>query len=243
MKILAIDTTAVTAAAALTENEHPIGTAVQNGTLTHSETMLNLVENLLANARTTVDDLDLLAVSAGPGSFTGVRIGVSLIKGMAFGKNIPCVPVSTLEALAENLRPMAALGGTPFYACPVMDARRSQLYTALFLYETNADGTVICTRVTEDDMLSAGDLSEMLSGLSHPVYFVGEGCRVTEKEIHLAHCKEVPPVIRYQSGYSVAMTAKRIYEAAEDKAAFTDKTLKPSYLRPSQAERERAERG
>lgn len=242
MKILAIDTTAVTAAAALTENEKPVGIAVQNATLTHSETMLNLVENLLANAHTTVDDLDLLAVSAGPGSFTGVRIGVSLIKGLAFGKQIPCVPVSALEALAENLRPMAALGMTPFYACPVMDARRAQLYTALFLYETNEAGAVVCTRVTADDMLAAGALAETLTTLSHPVYFVGEGCRVTEKEICLPHCKEVPSVIRYQSGYSVAMVAKRIYEAAEDKTVFTDITLKPSYLRPSQAERERAER-
>ncbi len=242
MKILAIDTTAQTAAAALAENETPVGIAVQNGTLTHSETMLNLVENLLSNANTCVDDLELLAVSVGPGSFTGVRIGVSLIKGLAFGKHIPCVPVSTLEALAENLRPMAEMNTTPFYACPVMDARRAQLYTALFLYDRNEDGTVVCTRLTEDDMISASELSEQLSALMHPVYFVGEGCRVTEREICLPHCREVPEIIRYQSGYSVAMTARRIYEAAADKTVFNDLLLKPSYLRPSQAERERTER-
>ena len=140
MKILAIDTTAVTAAAALVEDGHILGTYQQNGTLTHSETMLNMVENLLANAKVTPDALDLLAVSAGPGSFTGVRIGVSIIKGLAFAKNIPCVPVSTLDALSENLRPMAEATGNSFYACPVMDARRSQVYTALCLYETDADG-------------------------------------------------------------------------------------------------------
>lgn len=242
MKILAIDTTAVTAAAALIEDGRILGTYQQNGTLTHSETMLNMVENLLANAHVTADDLDLLAVSAGPGSFTGVRIGVSIIKGLAFGKNIPCVPVSTLDALSENLRPMAEALGHDFYVCPVMDARRSQVYCALFLYETTADGDTVKTRVWEDDMLSAAELSEHLSELELPVLFVGEGCRVTQKEIHLPHCKEAPEAVRYQSGISVAAAARAVYEAAEDKTAFTDLALKPTYLRPSQAERERAEK-
>ena len=242
MKVLAIDTTAVTAAAALVEDGRILGTYQQNGTLTHSETMLNMVENLLANAHVTADALDLLAVSAGPGSFTGVRIGVSIIKGLAFGKNIPCVPVSTLDALAENLRPMAAALGHDFYVCPVMDARRSQVYCALFLYETDADGNTVRTRVWEDDMLSAAELSERLEKLELPVLFVGEGCRVTQKEIHLPHCKESPEVLRYQNGVSVASAALAVWEGAEDRSVFTDLALKPTYLRPSQAERERAEK-
>ena len=242
MKILAIDTTAVTAAAALVEDGHILGTYQQNGTLTHSETMLNMVENLLANAHVTAADLDLLAVSAGPGSFTGVRIGVSIIKGLAFAKNIPCVPVSTLDALSENLRPMAESLGHDFYVCPVMDARRSQVYCALFLYETDADGNTVKTRVWEDDMLSAAELSDRLTELELPVLFVGEGCRVTQREIHLPHCKEAPEAVRYQSGVSVASVARAVYEAAEDKSVFTDLALKPTYLRPSQAERERAEK-
>ena len=242
MKILAIDTTAVTAAAALVEDGHILGTYQQNGTLTHSETMLNMVENLLANAHVTAADLDLLAVSAGPGSFTGVRIGVSIIKGLAFAKDISCVPVSTLDALSEKLRPMAESLGHDFYVCPVMDARRSQVYCALFLYETDADGNTLKTRVWEDDMLSAAELSERLSELELPVLFVGEGCRVTQKEISLAHCKEVPELLRFQNGVSVAAAARAVYDAAEDKSVFTDLALKPTYLRPSQAERERAEK-
>ena len=242
MKILAIDTTAVTAAAALVEDGHILGTYQQNGTLTHSETMLNMVENLLANAHVTAGELDLLAVSAGPGSFTGVRIGVSIIKGLAFAKNIPCVPVSTLDALSENLRPMAESLGGDFYVCPVMDARRSQVYTALFQYETDADGNTVKTRVWDDDMLSASELSARLAELELPVLFVGEGCRVTQKEISLPHCKEAPEVLRFQSGVSVAAAALAVYGAAEDKSAFTDLALKPTYLRPSQAERERAEK-
>lgn len=242
MKILAIDTTAVTAAAALVEDGQILGTYQQNGTLTHSETMLNMVENLLANAKVTPDDIGMLAVSAGPGSFTGVRIGVSIIKGLAFGKNIPCVPVSTLDALSENLRPMAEALGRDFYVCPVMDARRSQVYTALFLYDTDADGNITKTRIWEDDMLSAAELSARLETLELPVLFVGEGCRVTEREIHLPHCKESPVLLRYQNGVSVAAAALTVYESAADKSAFTDLALKPTYLRPSQAERERAEK-
>lgn len=242
MKILAIDTTAVTAAAALVEDGQILGTYQQNGTLTHSETMLNMVENLLANAKVTPDDIGMLAVSAGPGSFTGVRIGVSIIKGLAFGKNIPCVPVSTLDALSENLRPMAAALGHDFYVCPVMDARRSQVYTALFLYDTDADGNLTKTRIREDDMLSSAELSERLAELELPVLFVGEGCRVTQRDIHLPHCKEAPELLRYQNGVSVAAAALAVYESAADKSVFTDLALKPTYLRPSQAERERAEK-
>lgn len=91
-------------------------------------------------------------------------------------------------------------------------------------------------------MLSASELSEHLSALELPVLFVGEGCRVTQKEIHLPHCKEAPEAVRYQSGVSVASAARAVYEAAEDKSVFTDLALKPTYLRPSQAERERAEK-
>ena len=199
---------------------------------------MNMVENVLKNAQTDIADIDLFAVSAGPGSFTGVRIGVSVIKGLAFGKNKPCVPISTLEALAENLRPLCAVSGA-FYACPVMDARRKQLYCALFRYDRNADGAVVRTRVREDDMLSSADLEALLAGLDAPVFFVGDGCRVTEREIHLPRAKEAPEVLRWQNGYSVALTALEAYEKAEDKSVFTDLTLKPTYLRPSQAEREK----
>lgn len=239
MKILAIDTTASTAAAAITDGVHPIGAYTLNGTLTHSETMLPMLESLLHSAHLTPDDIDMFAVSAGPGSFTGVRIGVSVIKGLAFGRSKPCVAVSALEALAQNLDAYTAVCPS-FYACPVMDARRKQLYCALFRWDRTADGGVCMTRVWEDDMLAASELSERLSSLDAPVIFVGDGCGVTEKEIHLANAHEAPDALRFPSGCSVARTALRLYEAAEDPASFTDLALKPSYLRPSQAERERS---
>ncbi|MBO5649592.1 MAG: tRNA (adenosine(37)-N6)-threonylcarbamoyltransferase complex dimerization subunit type 1 TsaB [Clostridia bacterium] len=242
MKLLAIDTTANTAAAALLEDGRILASYQQNGTMTHSETMLSMIENLLANAQSAPGALDMLAVSVGPGSFTGVRIGVSVIKGLAFGRGIPCVPVSTLDALSENLRSTAEAAELPLYVCPVMDARRSQLYTALFVYERDADGTLIRRRVWEDDMLSAAELASRLSAVSHRVIFVGEGCRVTAREIALPHCTEADESVRYQNGVSVARAALRVWMEAEDRDAFTDLALKPTYLRPSQAERERAEK-
>ncbi len=238
MKILGIDTTATTASVGIWEDGNPIAVYTQNGTLTHSETMLPMVENCLCNAALTVDDMDVLAVSAGPGSFTGVRIGVSLVKGLAFDKGKPCVGVSALEALAYNLLPLGA-GGTPFYICPVMDARRNQLYSALFLCEAVEGGTPTLTRKTEDRMIDATSLGEELAALAYPIYFVGEGCRVTEKTIALPNAKEIAPAMRYQNGFSVAAVAARIYEEAEDKTVFTDLALQPTYLRASQAERER----
>lgn len=238
MNILAIDTSSAACSAALTRDGKLVGEYIMNSALTHSQTIMPAVEAILEREGMRPSDVDLFAVVAGPGSFTGVRIGVSVIKGLAFGKNKPCVPVSALEALAVNLAPLAEIE-TPFYACPVMDARRKQLYCALFRYDRNADGAVVRTRVREDDMLSSSDLEALLAELDAPVFFVGDGCRVTEREIHLPRAKEAPEALRWQNGYSVALTALDVYEKAEDKSVFTDLTLKPAYLRPSQAEREK----
>ena len=236
MKILAIDTTAVTAAAALVEDGRILGTYQQNGTLTHSETMLNMVENLLSNAKVTPDMLDLLAVSAGPGSFTGVRIGVSIIKGLAFGQNIPCVPVSTLDALSENLRPMAEALGHDFYVCPVMDARRAQVYNALFHVE---GGTA--QRLREDRAISLAELKEDIKNLSEPVFLVGDGSVLCYNALKDAVQElELPPEHRmHQRAAGVALAARQMIARGEkgDGGALT-----PNYLRLSQAERERLAR-
>lgn len=125
MKILAIDTSATVASAALCENDEPIAVYSQKSGLTHSQTMLPMIRDLMRNAGVTIDDIDMMAVSAGPGSFTGVRIGISTVKGLAFGKNKICVGVSTLEAMARGIASFC----TDALICPVMDARRGQLYT------------------------------------------------------------------------------------------------------------------
>ena len=237
MKILAIDTTAKTAAAAITDGERLLASATLNNPGTHSVTVLPTVETLLRGASLTFSDIDMFAVSAGPGSFTGVRIGVSLVKGLAFGTDKPCVGVSSLEALARNLTAVNGL------ICPVMDARRNQLYNALFTCE---NGTI--TRLTEDRLITADELGEELRGYaeSRPVYFVGDGYGIAVSMIDCPNILPTPEPLRWQNGYSVAMAALEKYSSAlsspDEIAQFTASSLSPVYLRASQAERELKER-
>ena len=228
MLILALDSTAVVASVALCRDDTPIAAfTVKNGN-THSETLLPMVESVLKTAGYTVDDVDLFACSVGPGSFTGVRIGVSTVKGLAFGKNKPCVAVSTLEALAENLIPCEGI------LCPVMNARRGQVYNALFRCE---NGQLI--RLCEDRAISALDLEAELLTMNKPVFFSGDGVGEIDRL-----CKQIKPgkVSGYlidQNAVSVAKCANRAYLKG---AHCTDAELSPVYLRLPQAERERLER-
>lgn len=227
MKILAIDTTAKTAAGAICNNDKVICSFAVTGGFTHSETMLPEIDRLLEKAGLSITDIDMFAVSAGPGSFTGVRIGVSLIKGLAFGRNIPCVGVSSLEALSRN---GDGIDGK-FIACPVMDARRNQLYNALFLRDDNR-----MERLCDDRLISSEELASELAGLSLPIYFFGDGYDIAKRAFGQAN--DTPAELILQNGSSVAKTAFDAYTKAEDKSVFTDFALAPSYLRPSQAERE-----
>ncbi|MGN1094895.1 MAG: tRNA (adenosine(37)-N6)-threonylcarbamoyltransferase complex dimerization subunit type 1 TsaB [Eubacteriales bacterium] len=228
MKILALDSTAVCASVALCEDLTPVSSyTIKNG-LTHSQTLLPMVESTLKNAGVSTDDIDMFAVSEGPGSFTGVRIGVSLIKGLSFGKNKICVGVSTLDALARNAK------GLPgrFLAVPVMDARREQIYNAVFEYN---DGNM--TRLCEDRLISAKELEKELSVSEIPVYFFGDGYKIADK-LDIPKKVSTPEILINQNAVSVASSAFYKYESTEDKSVFTDLSLSPKYLRASQAERE-----
>lgn len=231
MKILAFDSTARVATVAVCENEHALALySIDNGR-TQSELLLPMAENILASLGLSFSDIDLYAVSVGPGSFTGVRIGASVVKGLAFGSNTPCAAVSTLEALAENL---AGLDG---YIVPVMDARRSQVYTAIF--KSTADGV---TRLGPDEALPLTELATRLLALGEGrIYLVGDGytlahATLTSLGVTLA---SVPEGLRLQSAASVARVGYRLYEAG---LAVSDLSLSPTYLRMPQAERERLER-
>lgn len=232
MKILAIDTSAVVASCALCEDETPIAVYSQKAGLNHSQTMLPMVKNLMDNTSTSIDDIDMLAVSAGPGSFTGIRIGIATIKGLAFGKSKICIGVSTLEAMARTIGTFA----TDAVICPVMDARRNQLYNAIF--EIHGDKLI---RLTEDRLIDAHELARELDAMDKPVYFVGDGYDLISK-MNLPFQRQTPPAYRWQNAYGVAQTARVMFENAEDKSIFTDKLLRPEYLRAPQAEREAAER-
>ena len=226
MLILAFESSARPASAALLRDGRLLAQTVQVSQLTHSRTLLPMAEDMLKNAGLTLDDVDLFAVAHGPGSFTGIRIGVSTVKGLAWASGKPCTGVSTLEAMAWN-----GLAAGP-YVCPVMDARRSQVYNALFAIRGGRP-----VRLTEDRPIALEALTDELRSLDAPVFLVGDGA-----ELAAAACAErgipfvpAPDNLRWQSAWGVAM-------AALDKTPGTADTLLPVYLRLSQAERERQAR-
>ena len=164
MLTLAFETSAKAASVALLDGEKLLGESYQNTGLTHSQTLLTMAEDLIKNCGHTPQQIEAVAVAAGPGSFTGVRIGVAAAKGFAWGAELPCCGVSTLEAMALNL----GIGNG--FVLPVMDARRNQVYTALFHAE---DGRL--TRKTPDRAISLGELGEEIKNLSESVFLVGDG--------------------------------------------------------------------
>ena len=227
MKILALDSTATVASVALCEDDRLLGEYTVNNGNTHSETLLPMVESLLRFFDISTDGIDLFAASAGPGSFTGVRIGAATIKGLAFNTQKPCIGVSTLDALAYNLNMRDGL------ICPVMNARRKQVYTALFRCENG-----VLTRLCPDSAIAITELDEMLSAYDEPVYLCGDVYDITKE--NLTHAVGFTPErLRHQSAFSVAQVAKAAYDTG---IRTTDAEMAPTYLRPSQAERERAER-
>lgn len=228
MKILSLDTSATVASVAIADGATPLAEYTLNAKNTHSETLLPMIEAALGALSLTVSDIDLFALSAGPGSFTGVRIGAATVKGLAFASSKPCVEVSTLEALAQNLVIKEGL------ICPVMNARRSQVYTALF----KSDGKTL-TRLMPDSALSIDELDELLSQYGEPIALVGDGYDICGKGFSKSPLCYVPEAMRLQSALSVAAVALKKYESGE---IATDSSLSVNYLRPSQAERERAER-
>ena len=230
MLILAFETSAKAASVALLEGKQLLAESYQNTGMTHSQTLMVMAQDMLNACGKTVSDIDAVAVAEGPGSFTGVRIGVAAAKGFAWGRDIPCFGVSTLEAMAISL------GIYDGIICPVMDARRSQVYNALF--EVNCGKL---TRIREDRAISLQDLGEDVKNFDRPVFLVGDGSvlcynTLSEKVPGLV----LPPEHRmHQRAVGVGLMAARMASAGEsgDAAALT-----PNYLRLSQAERERMER-
>lgn len=226
MLILAFESSAKPASAALVKDGQLLSQYMQCSALTHSRTLLPMAEDMLKNAELRLSDVDLIAVAHGPGSFTGIRIGVATVKGLAWAAEKPCVGVSTLEAMVWH---GLAVGG---YICPVMDARRSQVYNALFKIENGRP-----VRMTEDRPIALDELSKEVTALNAPVFLVGDGAALCF-EYFTAHgvpCVMAPDNLRWQDAWGVAM-------AAADKTPGNADELLPVYLRLSQAERERQER-
>ena len=226
MKILAIDSSAKAASVALVENESLLGEFFVNVGLTHSQTLMPMVEALLTNVNTKVAAVDVFAVAAGPGSFTGLRIGIAALKGMALVNDTPCLAVSTLQAMAYNFI------GEEVLVCAVMDARCNQVYNALFeVSETKV------TRLVQDRTISIDELYEELKKLNRKVLLVGDGAFLCYNkndcnlDIQLA-----PENKRFQRASSVAFAA--VDALASGQAPINSEDLIPKYLRIPQAERE-----
>ncbi len=228
MRILAFETSAKAGSVALTDNGILLGESYQNTGLTHSQTLLSMAKDLLRTAGLTPQDVDAVAVAAGPGSFTGVRIGVAAAKGFAWGREVPCYGVSTLEAMALQL------GVWQGYVCPVMDARRSQVYNALFKAEQGS-----LTRVTEDRAISLQDLGAELEALEGSIFLVGDGSLLCHKTLQMDSLVLPPEHRMHQRAAGVALAAIR---QAQNGDPGDGNALTPNYLRLSQAERERLEK-
>ena len=227
MKILALESTAVAGSAALVEDEKVLGEFYCNTALTHSQTLMPMVEQLLACTRTALEDVDLFAVTAGPGSFTGVRIGVSSVKGMAMALEKPCCAVSTLEAMACGASMVEGL------VCALMDARCGQVYTALFRV---SGGRV--ERLTKDSAVSAAEAAAACAAWpGEKLYLAGDGAALCapRPEFRALDAVLLPEPVRYQRASGAARAALAM--AGRGEVLSADR-LAPIYLRVPQAERE-----
>ena len=223
MKILAVDSSAKSASVAVAEDGRLISECFVNNALTHSRTLMPMVENSLSQADMTLKDIDAICVNVGPGSFTGVRIGVAAVKGLAMCDNSPCSGVSTLECIAYNFADEDCI------VCAAMDARCNQVYTALF----RCDGTNV-SRICEDKAVSVDELGEELLNYSERIYLAGDGAEICMKAFgdKVLNARLSGENRRYQRAFGAAL-------AAQNKNEFFDSALlAPVYLRLPQAERE-----
>lgn len=227
LKILSIECSAGPASAAIVENGKILGNSFVNIKLTHSQTLMPMIENLLSSSLLNIEDIGGIAVSAGPGSFTGIRIGISAVKGLCIAKNIPCVPVSTLEAMAMPFR------NTDGLICAVMDARCNQVYNALFKIK---DGEI--TRLCEDRALMCEELkAELIENYKNEKIIVcGDGSDLFYPYIEeFENSTKANEQNKYQNATSVALLSEKEFNSGNTISASE---LLPVYLRLPQAERE-----
>ena len=230
MLILAFETSAKSCSAAIHDGKSLLAESYQNSGLTHSQTLMVMAEDLLKVCGKSAADVTHLAAAAGPGSFTGIRIGVSAAKGFAWGAEKPVYGVSTLESMALGL------GVWSGYICCCMDARRNQVYNAIFLAENGE-----LKRISEDRAIALSDLKNELAHLDGPIYLVGDGAALAHKTLS----QDIPELIlppehrQHQRAGGVALAALAAMERGENADGAA---LQPNYLRLSQAERERMEK-
>ncbi|MDO4616513.1 MAG: tRNA (adenosine(37)-N6)-threonylcarbamoyltransferase complex dimerization subunit type 1 TsaB [Lachnospiraceae bacterium] len=231
MKILAIDSSGMVASVAVWENDLLLAEYTINYKKTHSQTLLPMLDEAAGMIELDLESVDAIAVTKGPGSFTGLRIGAATAKGLGLALKKPVIPVATVDALAYNLVYAEGL------VCPIMDARRSQVYTGLYRFHGAEMETLL-----EQTPMAVAELTEKLNDIGQKVLFLGDGVPVYEsllRERLTVDYAFVPAHMNRQRAGALAALAALLYKKGE---AVTAMEFQPEYLRQSQAERERAER-
>ena len=230
MKILGIDSSGMVASVAIVQDDILIAEYTMNHKRTHSETLLPMIDEIVKTSETKLEDLDAIAVAAGPGSFTGLRIGAATVKGLGLALGIPVIPVKTCEGLAFNM------WGTEGLICPIMDARRNQVYTGLYKVLGNVEV------VMDQTPMDIHELIERINEEGQAVTFLGDGVPIYEdiigQEINVP-CKFAPASMNRQRAASIAAYGEILYK---DKNYVEADDFAPEYLRKSQAERVRDEK-
>ncbi len=228
MRILAFESSAKAASVALLDEGRLVAEYFQNSGQTHSRTLMKMASDLLSNCGLSPADIGETAVAGGPGSFTGVRIGVAAAKGFSWGLELPCRGVSTLEAMAWSAAPSPAL------LVPAMDARRSQVYCAAFYRDADS-----VRRVLEDAAVSLEELAVRLRDFPGEKIVVGDGAELCYNTLKSESLHLAPEHLRFQRAGGVALAAWASDQRGEPADAAS---LTPNYLRLSQAEREQKKR-
>ncbi len=226
--ILAVESSATACSVALCRGENLVAQTFQNNRLTHSKTLLPMIVSLLEQCELSLEQVDVLAVAVGPGSFTGLRIGISTVKGLAWATGLPCAACSTLESMAWQL---AHLEG--YTVVCVMDARRNQVYHSRFMIQEGKP-----CRLCPDGAVDLGELSDALDQIKTPKILVGDGTTLSAS--FLKDVKLPPSHLKMQQAWGVAQVAR---ELASSGTLISGEELVPEYHRLSQAERERLEKG
>lgn len=231
MYLLAIDASSLPASCALFRDGHLLAEEYIHNRMTHSQTLMPMVQHMLETAALPAPQVDLYTVTVGPGSFTGLRIGIASAKGMAFGSGKPCLPVSTLTALAWNCLSHRGL----VYA--VMDARCAQVYTAAF----RSDGKGGMEPLGEDEAIPLARLQQRIAAAEEPVMLVGDGAELCYRSMEeTQNLVLAPAALRFQRASSLGMAA--LDALAKGAQPIPAEALAPTYLRLPQAERELLQR-
>lgn len=232
LNILALDSSGLVASLALVQEEKIIGEYTINYKQTHSQTLLPMLDSLVKQLGIDLSTIDAIAVSGGPGSFTGLRIGAATAKGLGLALDIPIINIPTAEAMAYQI------WNTTGYICPIMDARRAQVYTGIYEYTTAQDFNIVKEQMAVPMM----ELIHLLNESNKPVTFLGDGVPVHQQLISEQLTVPYTFAPTFASRQRAATVGVRAIEYFKKGKIEHPREHQPDYLRASQAERERLER-